>query len=107
MYYLSMCVTPHWGNPDCHTVKKALAHFWVEAKDCIKAVRKAINYSEKHQWEVHSLKHNPTMVNCEYQACDPAGSTYFYSVLDQDISMCLTDLDTGNYQPVPPSFSLP
>jgi hypothetical protein len=94
MYYLSMCVRPHCKSVCNPKVNKALAHFWVNAKDCITAVRKAINWSEKHNWEVRSLWQNPTLINCADYTYGTIGSPSFFSVLGPDISMCLTEWDS-------------
>lgn len=91
MYYVSMYVTPHWKHSNCQTIKKALAQFWVDAKDSVKAARKAINYSEKHQWEVHSLKQIPTMIGYEDHTHGAIGLTHSQRAHEQGISMCLTD----------------
>jgi hypothetical protein len=91
MYYISMYVTPHWNQPDCQIVKKALARFWVEAKDSVRAGRKAINYSEKHQFEVHYFKQAPTPVDCEDPSYGAIESIHAQIAREQGISMCLTD----------------
>ena len=93
MYYISMYVTPHWKQSNCQKVKKALAQFWVDAKDSVKAARKAINYSEKHQWEVHSIKHPPHRINDEDHTHGVIGLTHSHRAHEQGISMCLTDWD--------------
>jgi N-acetylglutamate synthase-like GNAT family acetyltransferase len=93
MYYISMYVTPHWKQSDCQKVKKALAQFWVNAKDSVTAARKAINYSEKHQCEVHSLKQIPTVIGYEDQTHGAIGLTHSHRAHEQGISMCLTDWD--------------
>jgi len=93
MYYLSMCVTPHWKQSNCQTVKRALAQFWVDAKDAVTAARKAINYSEKRQWEVHSLKQIPTPIGCQDHIHGAIGFTHSHRAHEQGISMCLTDWD--------------
>jgi hypothetical protein len=93
MYYVSMYVTPHWKQSNCQKVKKALAQFWVDAKDSVKAARKAINFSEKHQWEVHSLKQIPTVIGYEDHTHGAIGLTHSHRAHEQGISMCLTDWD--------------
>jgi hypothetical protein len=93
MYYTSMCVTPQWKQSDCQKVKKALAQFWVDAKDAVTAARKAINYSEKHHWEVHSLKQIPTVIGYQDHTHGALGLTHSHRAREQGISMCLTDLD--------------
>lgn len=93
MYYVSLCVTPHWKPSGCQNVKKALAQFWVDAKDAVTAGRKAINFSEKHQWEVHSLKQFPTVIDLQDDSHGVIGSTHSHRAHEHGISMCLTDWD--------------
>lgn len=101
MYYISMYVTPHWKQPDCRKVKKALAHFWVVAKDSVKASRKAINYLESQQWEVHSLKELGIVVGREDHAHGAIGLVHSYRAQEHGFSACLTDWDMeGSKQPL-------
>ncbi|ABA90096.2 hypothetical protein Pcar_2861 [Syntrophotalea carbinolica DSM 2380] len=93
MYYISMCVTPHWQQSNCQKVKKALAQFWVDAKDSVKACRKAINFSEQHQFEVHSIKQIPTALSEEDDTHDAIGFVHSQIAQEQGISMCLTNWD--------------
>lgn len=91
MYYLSLDVTPRWKNPGCRKMKKSLAHIWIEAKDPVKAARRAINYLEQHQWEVHSLHQHPTLICDKEETHGPAGLIHCHIALEQGISLCLTD----------------
>ncbi len=91
MYYLSLHVTPRWGNSGCQERKKSLAHIWIEAKDSVKAARRAINYLEQHQWEVHSLHQHPTLICGEDQTHGPNGLIHCRITLEQGISLCFTD----------------
>lgn len=91
MYYISMYVTPYWKQTECKKVKKALAHFWVDEKDPVKAFEKAVKYSVKHKWEIHSIEHTPSMIGDEDQIHGAMGLTHSHRAREQCISMCFTN----------------
>lgn len=93
MYYVSMYVTPDWKQSNCQKVKRALAQFWVDENDSVKAATKAINYLKKLQWWVHSIKQNTTLIGYEDHTHGVIGLTQSYRAHEQGISMCLTDWD--------------
>lgn len=91
MYYLSMQVAPPWKEDQNRKVKKALAHFWVDAETGNGAAHKAMDYLEERHWQVLGIQDKPNEVSDHDESHGGMGLSQSLRARIYGLSLCLTD----------------